>query len=151
VAFPGHCLVRFDDPERFVLADAFYDGQSVSLADCRLMLARQFADQVGFSQALVEPADTRTILVRLLENLRSIYLLRHDWPRLRAVLRRLAAAEPDNGRHLQELAALHTKQGDMPGAYAHLAVYLERQPHAPDRAQVRYNLQRLAAAMLAWN
>ncbi len=151
VAFPGHFLVRIDDPERFVLVDAFHGGQTLSLRDCRAVLHEQFGDEVPFSEDLLEPADTRTILARLLNNLRSIYLLRHHWERLMPVLQRLSAVEPENGRHLQELAALHHKQGDVPGAYAHLAVYLERQPNAPDRAQVRYNLQRLEAAMLAWN
>ncbi len=151
VAFPGHFLARFDDPERFILVDPFNAGQPLSLDDCRTLLRTSFNGELEFSQELIEPVDTRTILTRMLNNLRSIYLARRDWDRLAPVLCRLAAVEPENGRHLQELASLHYRQGDVRGAYAHLAVYLERLPDAEDRAQVRYNLQRLAAAMLARN
>ncbi len=124
VALPGHFIVRLDDPERFVLADPFHDGRSLSLPDCRRLVRERFGDKITFSNALLEPANARIVLTRMLQNLRNIYLAQNDLPRVASVLRRLAAVEPHNGRYLQELAAVCCRRGDVRGAYAHLAVYL---------------------------
>ena len=34
VGLPGHFLVRFDDPDRFVMVDVFNEGRSLALEDC---------------------------------------------------------------------------------------------------------------------
>jgi regulator of sirC expression with transglutaminase-like and TPR domain len=151
VALPGHFIVRFDDRERFVLADPFHDGRSLAVKDCRRLVRERFGDKMTFTTALLEPADARAILVRVLQNLRNIYLAQNDLPRVANILRRMAAVEPQNGRHLQELAAVYCRRGDVRGAYAHLALYLRRSPHAHDSRRVRQNLQLLQAALVALN
>lgn len=151
VAFPGHFLIRFDDAERFVVADPFNAGQSLSIDDCKQLLQVHFGDKVKFSPSLLEPVDTRAILTRMLNNLRSVYHANNDWPRLASVLQRLAAIEPQNGSHLQELAAVHYRCGNVRGAYAHLAVCLRRAPDGRDSRVVRENLQVLERAIASLN
>lgn len=151
IGFPGHFLVRFDDPERLVVVDPFHDGRSLSIDDCRQLLKNREDPKLQFAPSMLDPVDGRAVLTRMLSNLRRIYLGLGDGARLVDVLRRLAAAEPENGQHLQELAALHYRQGDVRGAYAHLALYLHRKPNAEDVPIVRHNLQRLNAAMTALN
>jgi regulator of sirC expression with transglutaminase-like and TPR domain len=149
--FPGHFLVRFDDPERFVLADPFEDGRSLSVEDCRRILHRESNGQKRFSSKYLRPLGTRAILTRMLNNLRLIYLANQDWGRLSAVLQRLAAVEPANGRHLQDLAAIRYRQGDLRGAYAHLAACLQRFPDAEDRPTVQRSLETLERVIAAMN
>ena len=149
--FPEHFLVRFDDPERFVLADPFNDGRSLSVEDCRQILHRQSNGKRRFSSKYLQPVGTRAILTRMLNNLRSIYLANQDWGRLSAVLQRLAAVEPANGRHFQELAGIRYRQGDLRGAYAHLAACLERFPDAEDRPTVQRSLETLERVIVAMN
>jgi regulator of sirC expression with transglutaminase-like and TPR domain len=151
IALPGHFLVRLDDPERFVLADPFEDGQSLTVDDCRRMVAERFDRPVKFLRKLLKPVDTCAILSRLLRNLRETYLEAHNWRRLTVVLQRLVALEPSNGQHLQDLAAVYARQGDMRGAYGCLTVYLRHLPDAHDHDLVRGNLQRLKAALVALN
>lgn len=151
VAFPGHFLVRIDDPERFVICDAFHAGRSMSYDDCREMLEKQLDGKVEFSQTYLAPVDTRSILARMLNNLHRIYLGRNDLPRLANVLRRLIAVEPEQGRHLQDLAAVSYRLGDIRAAYGYLSLYLERSPSADDRDVVRRSLDRLRAAITAQN
>jgi regulator of sirC expression with transglutaminase-like and TPR domain len=151
VALPGHFLVRFDDPERLVLADPFADGAPVSIGDCRRLLADRFGSAIDFSFAMLTPADSRIVLMRMLNNLRRIYLERCDWPRLSTVLRRLLAVEPESGEHLQELASVCARRGDVRGAYTFLRLYLKRVPRAADCDLVQSNLARLEAALAARN
>lgn len=151
VALPGQFLVRFDDPERFVLADPFSKGCALSVDDCRQLLSDRFDGEILFSSAFLAPVSTRAILSRVLNTLRRIYLANRDWPRLIAVLQRLIAAEPRKGKHIQDLAAVYARVGDMRGAYGVLSAYLQRLPNADDRDLVRSSLARLEAAIVALN
>lgn len=151
VALPGHFIVRLDDPERFLLIDPFHDGRPLSLEDCESLVEERLGGAVDFSTDFLSPVGTRSILLRLLRNLRNIYLTRNDMACLAITLRRLAAIEPANGRHLQDLAAVCCRRGDVRGAAAHLELYLHRTPHAEDSPVVRRNLQQLHAALLARN
>ena len=87
----------------------------------------------------------------MLSNLRSMYLESRDWRRLAAVLHRLAALQPRDGKHLQDLASVHARLGDMRGAYGYLTVYLHRLPNADDHELVQGNLEVLEAAIAALN
>ena len=150
VGFPGHHLVRFDDPERCVIADPFEDC-SLSMGDCRQLLRRRLGRAAKMKRAYLSPIDTRAVLARVLDDMRTIYTVRGDWTRLATILRRLSAVEPGNGKHLCELAALHCHLGNMRHAYAHLACYLERMPDGHESALVRSSLRRIEAAISALN
>jgi len=151
VALPGHFIVRIDDPERCVFVDPFNDGRTLSVADCRRLMRHRFGDEIPFSRRFLRPVSSRGILARLLRNLRNAYLAANDLPRLASTLERMAAAEPENGRHLQDLAAVCCQRGDWRSAYSHLQVYLQRTPHAKDSEEVRQNLRQIRAALAALN
>ncbi|MFH1747200.1 MAG: transglutaminase-like domain-containing protein [Planctomycetota bacterium] len=151
VALPGQFLVRFDDPERFVLADPFDDGRTLSIDDCRQSLHEHFDGEIQFSSAFLEPIGTRAILSRMLNTLRRIYLASRDWSTLATVLRRLLAVEPRNGKHLKDLAAVFARVGNMRGAYALLKLYLKSRPNVDDEDLIRTSLARLEAAIVALN
>lgn len=151
LGLPGHFIIRFDDDERFVLVDPFRDGRTLAIDDCRRILDHYFDGKVPFSPAFLQPVDVRFILARVLNNLRNIYTVNRDWTRLAAVLRRLAAVEPGNVRHLHELAGLFYQQGDLCTAHAELAVYLQRQPNADDQYRVREKLAHLEAVIASLN
>jgi len=116
VALPGRFIVRFDDPERFVLADPFHDGRTLSLADCRNLVEQGFDGKVRFTTEYLKPVSTRNILTRLLNGLRNIFLATNDLPRIAEILQRMSAVDPANGRYLQELAAVCYRRGDVRGA-----------------------------------
>lgn len=152
VGFPGHFLVRFDDADHLVLVDPFREGMSLNVEDCQKILAHHFEGKVAFSPEFLEPVDARSILARLLNNLRSIYLVNHDWSRLEDVLQRLAAVDPTNSRHREELAALRYRQGDVRSAYAHLlATWVHAGGDSDERVMVQKRLRHLEAALAAMN
>jgi regulator of sirC expression with transglutaminase-like and TPR domain len=128
VGFPSHFLVRLDDPDRFLVADPFHEGRAVSQEECQKLLDHQFSGKVKFSSEMLSPVDTRTILARVLNNLRVIYRANQDWSRLDDVLQRLAVIDPLNEDHRMELAALRSRLGNARSAYAQLANYLNYRP-----------------------
>ncbi len=151
LGFPGHFIIRFDDDERYVLVDPFRGGQTLSIEDCRNVLKHCFDGKVRFSLEYLKPVDTRAILTRLLNNLRNIYMAHHDWPMLAQVLRRLAAVEPSNPHHLHDLAGLAYRQGEVRGAWTHLAAYLKREKSALEQLLAKEELAHLEALIASLN
>jgi regulator of sirC expression with transglutaminase-like and TPR domain len=151
VGFPGHFMVRFDDPDRFLVADPFSGGQAVSTEDCQQMLDRQFAGKVKFDPQMLEPVSVRAILARSLNNLRGIYRANQDWQRLDDVLQRLAAVDPSNEDHRMELVAIRYRLGDLRSAYAHLSTYLNYRPDSEEREGMAQKLNHLGAMIAALN
>lgn len=151
VGLPGRFLVRFDDPEQYVLVDPFDGGTTLDLDDCRSLVEDAFQGKIGFNPRHLEPVDTRAVLTRLLNTLRCIYLAYNNLDRLEAVLRRLIALQPHVGSHIQELAGLYTRRGDVRVAYGCLAAFLERIPESTDAPVVRGSMGRLEAALVARN
>lgn len=152
VGMPGHFLVRIDDPERFILADPFNKGRSLSLEDCQQLVKERFGDRAEFSTGMLEPVQTAAILSRLLGNLRSIYLQHEEWDRLEQVLTRLRALEPENPQHIHDVAAVRWRQGDLLSAYRHLACYLDHAPRENrEYSMLKASLRQLEAAIAGLN
>jgi regulator of sirC expression with transglutaminase-like and TPR domain len=89
-----------------VIIDPF-DGRPLDAEDLQLLYARATNDEGPIDPSLLEPASTRQILLRMLNNLRGIYEGRGDTARLRAVLLRMALLTPSDEvrRLLDELEA----------------------------------------------
>ncbi|MFZ1490380.1 MAG: transglutaminase-like domain-containing protein [Ilumatobacteraceae bacterium] len=110
VSMPGHFLVRCielpegDDGPDFV--DAFHGGRRLDAAGCRALYESIGQDPLRWNDRWLEPVDHRTIAVRMLNNLKSIFRGRGDLGRLRSVLQlragvpELAAAETGELRRL---------------------------------------------------
>jgi regulator of sirC expression with transglutaminase-like and TPR domain len=152
VGFPGHFLVRFDDPERYVIADPYHEGRALSLDECRALLDRNFNGELAFSPGLLAPVGTRAILTRLLNNLRWVYAAHHCLDRLETVLRRLSAVEPDNPQHVLDLARVRCQRGDVRRAHEIVCSYLvDRPSDRPGGERLLVGLRELAAAIAALN
>lgn len=151
VGFPSHFLVRFDDPDRFLVADPFHEGRAISQEECQKLLDHQFSGKVKFSAEMLAPVDNRAILARVLNNLRVIYRANQDWSRLDEVLQRLSVVDPLNEDHRMELAKLRSRLGNTRSAYAQLASYLNYHPDADDHDMVAQKLHNLAAMIASLN
>lgn len=151
IGFPGRFLVRMEDAEYYVLIDPFQEGRTLSLSDCAELLSQQSENKVKLTAEHLEPADTRAILIRMLNNLRGIYLAQSNWSALARVLERLSAAEPENPRHVTELAGVRFRLGDVFGAYGPMFAFVQSRPDAPEAPEVRHQLRRLTSAIAARN
>jgi regulator of sirC expression with transglutaminase-like and TPR domain len=93
VSFPGHFLVRSTVAGGAMIIDPF-DGRPLDAEDLQLLYARATNDDGPVDPRLLEPASTRQVLLRMLNNLRGIYEGRGDQFRLRGVLQRMALLSP---------------------------------------------------------
>jgi regulator of sirC expression with transglutaminase-like and TPR domain len=152
VGFPGHFLVRVDvagsEP---VFVDPFFGGRALDRPALQRLLRRSNAPERSVTDDLLEPAGSRSILTRMLVNLKWIYATRGDLARALLALDRLVSLTPDSIAALRERASLSARLGAVEAARADLFRLLELQPDAPDAGQLRAKLDELGAAKRTLN
>jgi regulator of sirC expression with transglutaminase-like and TPR domain len=142
VGFPGHFLVRIDDPERRLVVDPFHGGgalDEVALAE----LLRRSGSKLRYSSDLIAPTPVRQVVARMLMNLRGIYASRGDFSRLLVIIDRLIDLLPNSVEELRERGFLLGRLGAPAAAVEDLKGYVEAFPHADDAAEVKRWIDRL--------
>ena len=151
VGFPGHFLVRVDDPHgprdaRPVIVDPFAGGRVLDDAGAEALLRRALGDGAAMHSALFAPSSSRAILVRLLTNLKAIWASRGEHARAFVTIDRIVTLVPDSARMLRERAGIALKLGIVELARADLSRVLELEPEAPDIPTIERRLAELAGS-----
>ena len=146
VGFPGHflCKVALDDGE--LIVDPFHRGHLLGLDEIKKRLAAAVGDKVPFDSRVLRPARPKEILVRMLQNLRSVYEQKKDPVRALSAVDRLLLLAPHNIRGLRDRATLSEKLGGSTAAATDLEKVLELEPDATDAAALRARVRRLRGA-----
>jgi len=107
INFPGHFLVRCPEltsrGSGGLIIDPFHGGALLSEHDCRLLLQRHVGSEVAFSKSLLAPATRPQIIVRMLLNLKRIYVHMRSFPQARVVTELLLATTPSALSELRDL------------------------------------------------
>jgi len=131
INFPGHFLVRAqqdlhtDDPGEGLIVDAFHEGAILSEQDCRALLRGQVGDETVWEPALLARATRRQILVRMLLNLKRLYVQWRSFPQARAVADLLLTISPHAIGELRDRGLLAYHMNDFPAALRDLEKYLK--------------------------
>lgn len=148
ISFPGHFLMKLSIPSGDIILDPV-NGASLSREELEDRL-EPFVEQIrraGKPLAdYLEAAPARDILVRMLRNLKSLYLDQARWQALLDVQQRLLILLPDDitERRDRGLAFSHL---DCPqAALEDLEAYLAQRPYAVDAGEVRSKLPMLRLA-----
>jgi regulator of sirC expression with transglutaminase-like and TPR domain len=147
VGFPGHflCKVHLEGGE--LVVDPFHRGQLLGVEEIKRRLSTAVGSQLKFDPRLLRAATPRDILVRMLQNLRSLYQERNDMPRALSAVDRLLMLAPDNIRGLRERAQLYEQLGGSAAAAADLEKVLQLEPGASDASALRARVRRLRDAL----
>ena len=129
VNFPGHFLVRFPEPAgrgpRGLIVDPFHAGALLSEHDCRMLLQTHVGSEVAFSKSLLAPATRPQIVVRMLLNLKRIYVHMRSFPQARDITELLLAVTPSALSELRDRGLLAYHLNDITGALRDLQTYLK--------------------------
>ncbi|MDZ7639346.1 MAG: transglutaminase-like domain-containing protein [Bryobacterales bacterium] len=141
VSFPGHFLVEVRDGVFRCYVDVFHRGRLMTKEDC-LSMGRQLSgiDYSGRPEIL-EPVDPRAILLRMLNNLRGIYITRRANRKLLAVLDLILLADPQNADELFARAMAKMNLHMHSGAERDLQQFLRLRPESGDRDAIEHQLQ----------
>jgi regulator of sirC expression with transglutaminase-like and TPR domain len=131
VNFPGHFLVRVlhdlhtDDPGEGLIVDAFHNGAILEEQDCRLLLHRHMGEEAAWQPELLARATRRQVLVRMLLNMKRLYVRWRSFPQARAVTDLLLALSPSAVTELRDRGLLAYHMNDFPAALRDLEEYLK--------------------------
>jgi regulator of sirC expression with transglutaminase-like and TPR domain len=129
VNFPGHFLVRVRDAvgrrARGLIVDPFHEGALLSEHDCRTLLQKHVGSEVAFSRSLMAPATRTQIIVRMLLNLKRIYMHMRSFPQARDVTELLLAITPSALSELRDRGLLAYHLNDISAALRDLQTYLK--------------------------
>jgi regulator of sirC expression with transglutaminase-like and TPR domain len=88
-------------------------------------------------------AHPRDILVRMLRNLKALFLEKGRWQDLLAVQQRLMILLPEEILERRDRGLAHAYLNHPQDALDDLRAYLEARPHAPDAEQLRQRIPQL--------
>ncbi len=151
IGLPGHFIVGVQDVIGMVYFDPFHEGRQLSLEDCARLVEATTGMGGELQPEWLRPSRPVDILIRMLNNLRNVYLKLEGWPRLLAVIERLQYLQPDLPGHLRDLGLLHHQMGSLRLAVQFYEQYLQQSPGASDAETVRGNLKDAAGQMARRN
>lgn len=140
ISFPGHFLVRLPVDDGILVLDPYNKGRPVSADELRERASPHLGGQAPDDQQLLQilaPATHRMILMRMLRNLKGLYLERGDWERVARSADRLLKLSPDTAEALRDRGLAYRELGYAKGAREDLARYLQLLPEAEDLDAVR--------------
>jgi len=150
VGFPGHFLVRIErqvgEP---LFVDPFYGGRLLDETSLARMVTRALGQETALKPEHLAAASSRAILVRVLTNLKAIYLQRGDHARAHLALDRIVTLAPDSAGALKERGLVAAKLGAAEAAREDLERVLELDPSAADAATIRAQLAKVTAVAAA--
>ena len=131
VNFPGHFLLRAASPlvGDDLIIDPFHGGALLSEFDCRQLLRSHLGDDEAFDGSLLIPATRHDIVVRMLVNLKRLYVRMRSFPQARFVSTLLLTVDPSAIGELRDRGLLAYHLEDFASALRDLEEYLRLSPN----------------------
>jgi len=151
VGMPGHFLLKCYDVEGpGIIIDPFNRGSILTANDCQRCLDEIYRGQLRLQPEFLMAVSRRQVLVRMLNNLKSIYLSARNFRKALPILDLILAIYPRSPEDVKQRAMLRWSLGQTRGALADLEDYLKMSPDASDADEIRQtaaSLRRMMATM----
>jgi regulator of sirC expression with transglutaminase-like and TPR domain len=144
INFPGHFLIRPQQKEMEIYVDPFHQGEILFPQDCHAKLEALYQQKVELRETFFDVIKPHQFLVRLLTNLKHIYLSHGQLQKCVAVSERLLLINPESPTERRDRGLLYYQLGRWVEARQDFQDYLAQSPQAPDQALIVELLNRIA-------
>ncbi len=153
VCYPGHFLVKCRLPEGMIVLDPFFRGQSLAITDLQRMLRETRGGEVSRAivAGLLVAASNRQILLRMLRNLKGIYLHNREFDNALTIMNWIVAADPRQAVEVRDRGVVYQELECFRAAAADFERYLELAPGCADGDGVRQRLLQLRRSVSLLN
>lgn len=151
VSFPGRFLVKFAHEQGEIVLDPYSSGASLGLAELEDLLRGSFGDVPGLLpplDQLLAAAGKRDILVRLLRNLKSIYLHNNQLPKALLILDQMLLIAPNLVDEWRERGEVNQRMECFRPALEDYQHYLDLVAMSPHCDDVRRRISELRRRVL---
>ena len=144
VGLPGHFVVRaFEDEEGAgVLVDPF-NRRATDAEECQSRIDAIYDGRVELGEEHLRAVGARSILARMLGNLKAVYVRAGLFRRALAAVERIVLLAPSDLEERRDRGMLLAQLGRLPEAVADTQAYLNLSPNAPDADAVREQLKKM--------
>lgn len=142
VSLPGHFLMLFRQGGFSVYLDAFHGGRFLTTDECRELAREITGVEVPENDPALLPASRRQIALRMLNNLRGIYIQKRTLLKALHVVDLLVVGDPTTSAWYKQRAAIEIELNQFRAAARDLERFLELDP-APDRQRIEEQIARL--------
>lgn len=132
VNFPGHFLIAGESAAGKLVVDPFHGGTALTPDGCADLL-KEMAPQMKFQTEMITPAAMNTIVARMLNNLKRVYLEANDNERALKAVTLLLVLQPKSPADLRVRAHVLCALGAFKAALKDVDRCLELSPDAPDK------------------
>jgi regulator of sirC expression with transglutaminase-like and TPR domain len=136
ISLPRHFIVQFDDGRYATYIDPYNGGKTITVQECFALAGAKVADP-----QLLRRATKKDIAMRMLQNLRAVYLRRNDWARATLTLDWMLVGAPSVSAWYKQRGFLRTKLKKFQAARRDFERYLELEPDAGDREVISKQIQ----------
>lgn len=143
VGMPGHFIIRPAVPQMEIFVDAFNRGEVMFPEDCQERLTQVYGQPVTLNPSFLESVTPRQFLVRMLTNLKFIYLQRQEWELALAAVERILLLFPGVPVELRDRGFIYYQMGRWAAAGDDFETYLANVPSAEDAPVIRRLLNQL--------
>jgi len=149
ISFPGHFLMKLSVQAGDIVLDPF-NGASLSREELEERLEPYF-EQQSYPGAIplsyyLHAAHPREILVRMLRNLKTLFVEHMRWQRVLSVQQRLIILLPGDVTERRDRGLAYANVECPQAALQDIEAYLSERPYAPDADMLREKLPELREA-----
>ena len=151
VGFPGHFIVKCTSNERETLIDPFNNGRVLTVQDCQELLDRVYGGSVPVQPAFLYPMEKRSIISRMLFNLKGIYYQREEHFKALSVVDRILLINPGILSEIRDRGLLYMQTSLFSKALADLEHYLKHASSPEDSAYIEAHIKTLRGVVACTN
>jgi regulator of sirC expression with transglutaminase-like and TPR domain len=146
VPMPGHFLVKLKHDAGEVYLDPFNRGTVLNLEACRRLFETSTGDQTSFDASMLAAGTKRQMIVRLLRNLKGLYVGTQDLDRALRTVELLLAVTPWDLDEIRDRGLIFLALGRFGEAQSDLQAFVEHAPPGEGRNAVEATLRRMTSA-----
>jgi regulator of sirC expression with transglutaminase-like and TPR domain len=151
IGLPFHFVVRCRLPNVYIYIDPFDKGRLLSEEDCRERIYRLFRHKAHFDPHWLEPVSQRQILIRMLANLKNIYINQEDYVRALSICDRILLLVPNAPLERRDRGIVHFHLKNYARALRDLTAYVEHAPKDEDTSDVRQQIKAIRQMIAMMN
>jgi regulator of sirC expression with transglutaminase-like and TPR domain len=151
IGLPLHFVVRCRLSDGVIYIDPYDGGRLLSEEECREFVNRMLRGKATFNPRWLEPVSNRQFLVRMLTNLKHIYVNKRDYARALSICDRILLLIPDAPVERRDRGIIHLHLKHHARALRDLKAYVELEPEADDVEEVKRQISTIRQIIAMMN
>ncbi len=140
INFPGHFLMKWVGVAEEILIDPFF-GKVISLEECEQKFAAFIGKDMRLEAKHLRKASSRDILIRILRNLKGVYLQKQRFEDVLSCSHRILLLNPDLSMEYRDRGLVYYQLECFQEAAADLEAFLQMEPSDVSSKLVRNQLE----------